>query len=56
MGKIICPKFSIVPYLIREAIERLYQTGNSKPLKIHLGDASPLRTMRYLSILRRGCT
>ena len=41
------------PHLLRhsDAIERLRQTGNPKALQIHLGHASPLMTMRYLSTL-----
>ena len=41
----------VYPHLLRhsDAIERLRQTGNPKALQIHLGHASPLMTMRYLS-------
>jgi integrase/recombinase XerD len=41
------------PHLLRhsDAIERLRQTGNPKALQLHLGHASPLMTMRYLSTL-----
>jgi len=43
----------VYPYLLRhsDAIERLRQTGNPKALQIHLGHASPMMTMRYLSTL-----
>ena len=43
----------VYPHLFRhsDAIERLRQTGNPKALQIHLGHASPLMTMRYLSTL-----
>ncbi len=43
----------VYPHLLRhsDAIERLRQTGNPKALQIHLGHASPLMTMRYLSTL-----
>ena len=34
-----------------DAIELLRQTSNPKALQIHLGHASPLMTMRYLSNL-----
>ena len=33
------------------AIERLRQTGNPRALQLHLGHASPLMTMRYLSTI-----
>jgi integrase/recombinase XerD len=41
------------PHLFRHsgAIERLRQTGNPRALQLHLGHASPLMTMRYLSTL-----
>jgi integrase len=41
------------PHLFRhsDAIERLRQTGNPRALQLHLGHASPLMTMRYLSTL-----
>jgi integrase/recombinase XerC len=41
------------PHLLRhsDAIERLRQTGNPRALQLHLGHASPLMTMRYLSTL-----
>jgi integrase/recombinase XerD len=43
----------VYPHLLRhsDAIERLRQTGNPKALQIHLGHASPMMTMRYLSTL-----
>lgn len=43
----------VFPHLLRhsDAIERLRQTGNPKALQIHLGHASVLMTMRYLSTL-----
>jgi len=43
----------VYPHLLRhsDAIERLRQTGNPKALQLHLGHASPLMTMRYLSTL-----
>jgi integrase/recombinase XerD len=43
----------VYPHLLRhsDAIERLRQTGNPKALQIHLGHASPLMTLRYLSTL-----
>jgi integrase/recombinase XerD len=43
----------IFPHLLRHscAIERLKQTGNPRALQIHLGHATPLMTMRYLSTL-----
>lgn len=46
-------KKNVYPHLLRhsDAIERLRQTGNPKALQIHLGHASPLMTMRYLSTL-----
>jgi integrase len=41
------------PHLFRHsgAIEPLRQTGNPRALQLHLGHASPLMTMRYLSTL-----
>jgi integrase len=41
------------PHLLRhsDAIERLRQTMNPRALQLHLGHASPLMTMRYLSTL-----
>ncbi len=46
-------KKNVYPHLLRhsDAIERLRQTGNPKALQIHLGHASPMMTMRYLSTL-----
>jgi integrase len=43
----------VYPHLLRhsDAIERLRQTGNPRALQLHLGHASPLMTMRYLSTL-----
>jgi integrase len=43
----------VYPHLFRHswAIERLRQTGNPRTLQLHLGHASPLMTMRYLSTL-----
>lgn len=43
----------VYPHLLRhsDAIERLRQTGNPKALQIHLGHASAMMTMRYLSTL-----
>jgi integrase/recombinase XerD len=43
----------VYPHLLRhsDAIERLRQTGNPKALQIHLGQASAMMTMRYLSTL-----
>jgi len=43
----------VYPHLLRhsDTIERLRQTGNPKALQIHLGHASPMMTMRYLSTL-----
>jgi integrase len=43
----------VYPHLFRhsDAIERLKQTGNPKALQHHLGHASTLMTMRYLSTL-----
>ncbi len=43
----------VYPHLLRhsDAIERLRQTGNPKALQHHLGHASPLMVMRYLSTL-----
>jgi integrase/recombinase XerD len=43
----------VYPHLFRHsgAIERLRQTGNPRALQLHLGHASPLMTMRYLSTL-----
>ena len=35
-----------------DAIERLRQTRNPKALQDHLGHASPLMTLRYLSTLQ----
>jgi integrase len=34
-----------------DAFERLRQTMNPRALQLHLGHASPLMTMRYLSTL-----
>jgi len=34
-----------------DAIERLRQTMNPRALQLHLGHASPLMNMRYLSTL-----
>jgi integrase/recombinase XerD len=47
LGKRVCP------HLFRHsgAIERLRQTGNPRALQLHLGHASPLMTMRYLSTI-----
>jgi integrase/recombinase XerD len=43
----------VYPHLLRhsDAIERLKQTMNPRALQLHLGHASPLMTMRYLSTL-----
>jgi len=43
----------VYPHLLRhsDAIERLRQTGNPKALQLHLGHASTVMTMRYLSTL-----
>ena len=43
----------VYPHLFRHsgAIERLRQTMNPRALQLHLGHASPLMTMRYLSTL-----
>ena len=43
----------VYPHLFRHsgAIARLRQTGNPRALQLHLGHASPLMTMRYLSTL-----
>jgi integrase len=43
----------VYPHLFRHsgAMERLRQTGNPRALQLHLGHASPLMTMRYLSTL-----
>ena len=43
----------VYPHLFRHsgAIERLRQTGNPRALQLHLGHASPLMTMRYLSTI-----
>jgi integrase len=43
----------VYPHLLRhsDAIERLRQTMNPRALQLHLGHASPLMTMRYLSTL-----
>ncbi len=43
----------IYPHLLRHscAIERLKQSGNPKALQIHLGHATPLITLRYLSTI-----
>jgi site-specific recombinase XerD len=43
----------VYPHLFRhsDAIERLRQTGNPRALQLHLGHASPLMTMRYLSTI-----
>ena len=43
----------VYPHLLRhsDAIERLRQTGNPRALQLHLGHASPLMTLRYLSTL-----
>ena len=43
----------VYPHLFRHsgAIERLRQTGNPRALQLHLGQASPLMTMRYLSTI-----
>jgi len=43
----------VYPHLLRhsDAIERLRQTGNPKALQHHLGHASPVMVMRYLSTL-----
>ena len=43
----------VYQHLLRhsDAIERLRQTGNPKALQIHLGHASSLMTLRYLSAL-----
>jgi len=55
--KEICGRAGIVkrvyPHLLRhsDAIERLRQTGNPKALQHHLGHASSLMVMRYLSTL-----
>lgn len=45
---------AVYPHLLRhsDAIERLRQTGNPKALQHHLGHASPLMTIRYLSTLQ----
>lgn len=47
------PTKRVYPHLLRhsDAIERLRQTGNPKALQIHLGHASTVMTMRYLSTL-----
>ena len=47
-------KNAVYPHLLRhsDAIERLRQTGNPKALQHHLGHASPLMTLRYLSTLQ----
>jgi len=44
---------NVYPHILRhsDAIERLRQTGNPKALQHHLGHASPLMVMRYLSTL-----
>jgi integrase/recombinase XerD len=44
----------VYPHLLRhsDAIERLRQTRNPKALQDHLGHASPLMTLRYLSTLQ----
>ena len=44
----------VYPHLLRhsDAIERLRQTKNPKALQDHLGHASPLMTLRYLSTLQ----
>jgi len=46
-------KTPVYPHLLRhsDAIERLRQTMNPRALQLHLGHASPLMTMRYLSTL-----
>ena len=43
----------VYPHLFRHsgAIERLRLTGNPRALQLHLGHASPLMTMRYLSTI-----
>jgi site-specific recombinase XerD len=43
----------VYPHLLRhfDAIERLRQTMNPRALQLHLGHASPLMTMRFLSTL-----
>ena len=43
----------VFPHLLRhsDAIWRLRQTMNPRALQLHLGHASPLMTMRYLSTL-----
>ncbi len=43
----------VYPHLLRhsDAIERLRQTMNPRALQLHLGHASPLMTLRYLSTL-----
>jgi integrase/recombinase XerD len=45
----------VYPHLLRhsDAIERLRQTRNPKALQDHLGHASPLMTLRYLSTLQQ---
>jgi len=45
----------IYPHLLRhsDAIERLRQTGNPKPLQHHLGHSSTVMVMRYLSTLTK---
>ncbi len=45
----------VYPHLLRhsDAIERLRQTKNPKALQDHLGHASPLMTLRYLSTLQQ---
>lgn len=44
----------VYPHLLRhsDSIERLRQTRNPKALQDHLGHASPLMTLRYLSTLQ----
>ena len=44
----------VYPHLLRhsDSIERLRQTRNPKALQGHLGHASPLMTLRYLSTLQ----
>ncbi len=44
----------VYPHLLRhsDAIERLRQTRNPNALQDHLGHASPLMTLRYLSTLQ----
>ncbi len=44
----------VYPHLLRhsDALERLRQTKNPKALQDHLGHASPLMTLRYLSTLQ----